>query len=361
VCFLGGCDFSANKQTLFVVCSRHACFVCFWVCCCCCCCCLLLLLSVLHLVCPRWLDFIWAVWRRLDSILTILGRLDLIWVVCLWICVMTCRLGHWRSWGSGKEDKHRDEIHIPCKDTDVGKEEGVSKRHCTCKLCNSVVREAPGSLCKFWHEHHHHPGWPPCLHDEMMMLHHLLHCHHTPLCSAPADSMQPPAVVLAEDWTLVQLSWLGKSWPCSPSDVLPDSLASHALLVVSFVASSSQVPSLSPVVAMTLLPQQQQQMPVSAVASSLPVVASIAHPERKRSTQNPFFIMSQTWEQQQHYRYAKPPVAKFRKKWSKSSAWVRLGEKISTSRSCTSTCTLKNCSISSLCCCNCMFKSSPTA
>jgi hypothetical protein len=63
---------------------------------------------------------------------------------------------------------------------------------------------------------------------------------------------------------------------------------------VSFVASSSQVPSLSPVVAMTLLPQQQQQMPVSAVASSLPVVASIAHPERKRSTQNPFFIMSQT-------------------------------------------------------------------
>ncbi len=288
MCFLGGCDFSANKQTLFVVCSRHACFVCFWVCCCCCCCCLLLLLSVLHLVCPRWLDFIWAVWRRLDSILTILGRLDLIWVVCLWICVMTCRLGHWRSWGSGKEDKHRDEIHIPCKDTDVGKEEGVSKRHCTCKLCNSVVREAHGSLCKFWHEHHHHPGWPPCLHDEMMMLHHLLDCHHTPLCSAPADSMQPPAVVLAEDWTLVQLSWLGKSWPCSPSDVLPDSLASHALLVVSFVASSSQVPSLSPVVAMTLLPQQQQQVPASAVASSLPVVALIAHPERKRSTQNPF-------------------------------------------------------------------------
>ncbi len=288
MCFLGGCDFSANKQALFVVCSRHACFVCFWVCCCCCCCCLLLLLSVLHLVCPRWLDFIWAVWRRLDSILAVLGRLDLIWVVCLWICVMTCRLGHWRSWGSGKEDKHRDEIHIPCKDTDVGKEEGVSKRHCTCKLCNSVVHEAHGSLCKFWHEHHHHPGWPPYLHDEMMMLHHLLDCHHTPLCSAPADSMQPPAVVLAEDWTLVQLSWLGKSWPCSPSDVLPDSLASHALLVVSFVASSSQVPSLSPVVAMTLLPQQQQQVPASAVASSLPVVASIAHPERKGSTQTHF-------------------------------------------------------------------------
>jgi hypothetical protein len=32
--------------------------------------------------------------------------------------------------------------------------------------------------------------------------------------------------------------------------------------------------------------------------------------------------MIQTQEQQkQHYRYDKPPVAKFRKKWSKSSGW----------------------------------------
>lgn len=38
VCLLGGCDFSTNKQALFVVCSRHACFVCFRVCCCWYCC-----------------------------------------------------------------------------------------------------------------------------------------------------------------------------------------------------------------------------------------------------------------------------------------------------------------------------------
>jgi hypothetical protein len=45
--------------------------------------------------------------------------------------------------------------------------------------------------------HVHHP----CHHDEMMQ-HHLPHCHHIPLYSAP-DWMLPP-VVLAEDLTLEQ-------------------------------------------------------------------------------------------------------------------------------------------------------------
>lgn len=44
MCFLGGCDFSANKQALFVVCSRDACFVCVLL--------LLLLLPVAAVVSP---------------------------------------------------------------------------------------------------------------------------------------------------------------------------------------------------------------------------------------------------------------------------------------------------------------------